>query len=256
MFIAEASPVHRVDVFLVLYKLSTPSPVSAPAPPANGIIVWPGPGRAICSARRAAPLPPEPGSARSPTPTLPARFVCASTNASRLRKGPRGRRKPARALPGPSPEPEGEKAKRPPNPAPVQHKAHARPPPFPVHPRAPVFASRLHTILVHPALSASLGCHSAAGLKPPFSREPEGGSRKPSLAGAGAPGEAFPSPAGSRSPARSTQPENNIRARPCTLNLASICSRPRPALQHRAHNERMQRIWRATQDDLNALTLF
>lgn len=61
VFIAEASPVPRVDVFLAIYELRTPGPVRAPAPPGSGIIVWPGPGRAICSARRAAPLPPRAG---------------------------------------------------------------------------------------------------------------------------------------------------------------------------------------------------
>lgn len=58
VFIAEASPIHRLDVFFVIYKLTTPGPRAAPAPPAAVIIVWPRPGRAICFVRRAAPLPP------------------------------------------------------------------------------------------------------------------------------------------------------------------------------------------------------
>ena len=39
--------------------LTTPGPRAAPTPTAAAIIVWLRPGRAICSARRAAPLPPQ-----------------------------------------------------------------------------------------------------------------------------------------------------------------------------------------------------
>lgn len=58
MFIAEAAPIHRLDVFLVIYKLITGGCRTARTPPATAIIVWPRPDRAICSSRRAAPLPP------------------------------------------------------------------------------------------------------------------------------------------------------------------------------------------------------
>ena len=56
-FISQASGSHRLEL-LPIYRLRTPSPRAATASPAAAIIVWPRLGRAICSARRAAPLPP------------------------------------------------------------------------------------------------------------------------------------------------------------------------------------------------------
>lgn len=58
VFIAEASPIHRLDVFLVIYKLITGGCRTARTLPDTAIIVLPRPDRAICSSRRAAPLPP------------------------------------------------------------------------------------------------------------------------------------------------------------------------------------------------------
>lgn len=158
MFIAEASPVHRVAVFLVIYRLSTPSPTSAPTPPASGTIVCRGPAGPSAPrvaqrhylASRARRCPRRP-------PSQPALYAPARTPPGRGRD--RGRRKPA-------PTQRARKPRGPPAPAPGQQKAHAWPPPFSAHHRVPVFPSRFHISPVHPALAASLGCQSAARLKP------------------------------------------------------------------------------------------
>lgn len=57
-----------------IYRLRTPGPRTAPASPVAAIIVWPRPGRAICLARRAAPLSllPKPGSGAVPNAHPPS----------------------------------------------------------------------------------------------------------------------------------------------------------------------------------------
>lgn len=176
-----------------------------------------------------------------------------------------GTERPKKASPEPPRLPvvnqRARKPRGPPKPVPGQQKVHAWPPPFSVHPRVPVFPSRFRIILTHPALSASLCCHSAAGLKPaPFSQEPGAGSRKRFMAGAGDTGRIhfpFPRPAPRVQP-RSTQP---VEQYPSSNRAYAIwhpfADTPQASTAaSRSDKKRIQRIWRATQDNLNALTLF
>lgn len=120
VFIAEASQSHRLEL-LVIYKLTTPGPRAAPASPASAIIVWPRPGH-LLRASRSAITSQSPGSALSPTPTLPARFpqrppsqpalYAPTRTPPRLQKGQKDTRKRAQSRQGPCPKPLGEEAER------------------------------------------------------------------------------------------------------------------------------------------------
>lgn len=143
-------------------------------------------------------------------------------------------------------------------PVPGQQKAHAWSPPFSAHHHVPVFPSRFQNLLVHPALLASLCCHYASRLKPaPFSKEPEESSRKPFTVGAGDTGRIhFPSP----HPAPGVQPRSTQSGEQYpSFNHAYSIWHPfayTPQASTAAScsdNKRIQRVWRATQDDLNAL---
>lgn len=107
VFISQASQSQRLE--LLIYRLRTPGPRTAPASPAAAIIVWPRPGRAICSARRAAPLPPQTRLRAVPNAHPPSP-LCISQH-GRL---PGYRHKKASPEPrqDPSPKPWGEKANR------------------------------------------------------------------------------------------------------------------------------------------------
>lgn len=153
------------------------------------------------------------------------------------RRGRKRQEREPKALPGSQPRTRRRKSQEShQKPVPGQQKAHAWSPPFSAHHRVPVFPSRFHIILVHPALSASLCCHYASRLKPaPFSKEPEEGCRKPFTVGGGRHREnPFPiSSSSSWSPASQHAVRRTIsELQPCIFNLASICLHP--AGQHRS----------------------
>lgn len=136
------------------YKLTTPGPRTAPTPPAAAIIVWPRPGRAICSARRAAPLPPRARLCAVPNAHPPSPLCMRQHR--RLLDCRRGRHRRASSEPclGSSPS-EGEEAERDTKTQPlINKKPTPGPPPSPAHHRVPVFPSRFHIIPVLRALSS------------------------------------------------------------------------------------------------------
>lgn len=128
---------RRLDVFLVIYKLTTAGPRAAPTPRAAGIIVWQRPGRAICSARRAAPFPPQAQVGAVPNAHPPS-LLCMRQH-RRLpgcRRGRKTQESEPRALPGSQPRTrrrESQEGHR--KPALGQQKAHAWPPSFSAHHR-------------------------------------------------------------------------------------------------------------------------
>lgn len=200
---------------------------------------------------------PDPVSALSPTPTLPACFVA-----------PIGTERHKKASPepyqGPSPEPEGEKAKRATKKkkkkGPWSTKSQRLAPTllcsslrpcfsftFPNYPGTPCPFSI-------PLLSLRLQAKPAR-----FSEELEEGSRKPFMVWEGDTGRIhFPSP----QPAPGVQPRSTqSREQYPSFNHAYSIWHPfaytpqANTAASRSDNKRIQRIWRATQDDLNAHTL-
>ena len=169
VFISQASQSQRLE--LLIYRLRTPGPRTAPASPAAAIIVWPRPGRAICSARRAAPLPPQTRLRAVPNAHPPSP-LCISQH-GRL---PGYRHKKASPEPrqDPSPKPWGEKANRA-----IKNRSWSTKsprlsvltnPPVPAPPPLLITTS-LFFLPVSPGsrytqpFSASLRCHYASGLK-------------------------------------------------------------------------------------------
>lgn len=125
VFISQASQSHRLQLLLI-YRLRTPRPRTAPASPAAAIIVWPRPGRAICSARRAAPLPPQARLRAVPNAHPPSPLCNKPTRTPPwLHKDTRKRaQSPARI---PAPNPGARKPIGPSKTGPGQQKAHACP---------------------------------------------------------------------------------------------------------------------------------
>ena len=142
--------------FLGIYKLTTPGPkLRQHLRPQRSLS---GRGQAGPSAPRVAQRHylREPRSALSPTPTLPARFVCANTGASLAAGGAESHKK-ANPEPcqGSSPTPEGEEAERATkNQSVIDKKPTPGPPPSSVHHRVPIFPSSFHIIPALPALSS------------------------------------------------------------------------------------------------------
>lgn len=233
MFIAEAAPIHHLDVFLVIYKLITGGCRTARTPPATAIIVWPRPDRAICSSRRAAPLPPR--SCLGVVPNAhPSSLLCCTN------KGQEDTRKRAQSLTRVPAS--NQKARTPRGPqkktVPGQQKANAWPLPSSAHHCVPVFPSRFQIILVRPALSASLCCHYASRRNPlVFLKSWRKAPESPLWCGREAQGESI-SHLPNQLPESSLaarSPENNIRA--STMHIQSgihLLTPRRPALQHHA----------------------
>ena len=197
----------------------------------------------ICSARRAAPLPPQARLRAVPNAHPPSPLCNKPTRTPPwLHKDTRKRaQSPARI---PAPNPGARKPIGPSKTGPGQQKAHAcpslptSPPPTSssAHHHVPVFPSRFPRIPVHPALFSipPLSLRLRAEIAP-FSEEPEEGSRKPLMVGAGNEEESMsPSPpSGSRSPAPQHAAGRTIsELQPCIFNLGSICSHP--AGRHRS----------------------
>lgn len=218
--------------FLAIYKPTTPGPRTAPTPPAAAIIVWPRPGRAICSARRAAPLPPRARLGAVPKAHPPSP-LCMRQHRRLLgcRRGRKTQESELRALRRFQPQTEGEEAERATkNQSLINKKPTPGPPPSSAHHRVPAFPSHFHIIPVLPALSSipllSLRLRAETA---PFSKKPEEGSRKPLWWGREAEGESIsPSPPSSSwSPASQRAARRTIsELQPCIFNLASICLHP------------------------------
>lgn len=254
MFIAEAAPIHHLDVFLVIYKLITGGCRTARTPPATAIIVWPRPDRAICSSRRAAPLPPR--SCLGVVPNAhPSSLLCCTN------KGQEDTRKRAQSLTRVPAS--NQKARTPRGPQKKRSLVNKKPTPaptllcsslcpcfsftFPNYPGTPCPFSI-------PLLSLRLQAKPAR-----FSKELEEGSRKPFMVWEGGTGRIhFPSPQPApRVQSRSTQSREQYPS----FNHAYSIWHPfaytpqASTAASRSDNKRIQRIWRATQDDLNAHTL-
>lgn len=185
MFIPEASQIHRLDVsgfFPRDLRTNNSRPQTAPTPPAAAIIVWPRPGPAICSARRAAPLPPRAGLRAVPNAHPPSP-LCMRQHRRLLgcRRGRKAQEREPRALPGFQPQTGGRGSlKGHQKPVLINKKPTPGPPPSSAHHRVPVFLPVSTSSRYSQPFPASLCCHYASGLKPAsFSKEPEEGSRKP-----------------------------------------------------------------------------
>lgn len=177
---------------------------------------------------------PDPVSALSPTPTLPACFVAPIRDRKTQESEPR-------ALPGSLPRirgresQEGHKKKET---VPGQQKANAWPLPSSVLHCVPVFRSLFQIILVRPALSASLGCHYASRRNPlVFLKSRRKAPESPLWCGRETQGESISHLPNQllESSLAARSPENNIRA--STMHIQSgihLLTPRRPALQHHA----------------------